>query len=157
MNGFGSTVTQVRCNRCRKALTVEASRIKGIGPICEKRGLKSLGAKASQTVEEHQREEILNAIRGIEQALFEDFEGTLDYGNLHREKIERITKDGGDHVEILGVTYEVLADVFNQLPGDYAVASATKLLFTVIGAPEEGEAAHKRLSRLIKKTGSGVF
>lgn len=162
MNGFdgsglNNVVPQVRCNRCRKALTREASRIKGIGPICEKRGLKALGAKATDTVQESQLAGLLLAIGEIEKALFDDYEGSLDYGALHCEKITKIVEDGGDHVELLGVTYEVLADVCNQLPGDNRVADAMKSLFTLIGAGEEGEVAHDRLCKLIKKAGSGVF
>lgn len=150
-------VPQVRCNRCRKALTREASRIKGIGPICEKRGLKALGTLASQAVGTDRETEIIGALTKIQDALFADFKGSLEYYTLHQEKIHQLIEDGGDHVELLGISYEILADICNQLPGDYVVADATKLFFLVIGAPEEGEAAHKRLSRIIKKSGTGVF
>lgn len=146
-------VVAVRCNRCRKPLTVEASRIKGIGPVCEKRGLKSLGARAGQAVQQNQEEELLRTIEGIKMALFNDYEGSLDFYELHCQRIQQVCAEGGDHVELLGIAYEVLADVCNQMPGDNRVADATKLLFTVIGVPEEAEAAHKRLCRIVKKAG----
>ena len=157
MNGLGKAISQVRCNRCRKALTVEASRIKGIGPICEKHGLKALGTLASQVVGTDKEVEVLNALEKIKVALFADYEGALDYYDLHREKISQIALDGADHIDLLGVTYEILADVCNQLPGDYAIADSMKMFFFIVGASEEGEAAHKRLCRIVKRSGSGVF
>lgn len=147
----------VRCNRCRKGLTVEASRIKGIGPICERKGLRALGGLVNQPIPLNRSQEFFDAFSKIEIALHNDFEGSLDYGNVHRDKIIALLSQEADHAEMLGFAYEVLADVCNQLPGSYEVADAAKFFFFVVGAPEEGEVAYKRLSRIIKKAGSSVF
>jgi hypothetical protein len=143
----------VKCNRCRRKLTREASIIKGIGPVCERRGLKSLGVRAVEIVDNTHLNELLNALIGIKTALFNDGEAVLEFEALHNQKIQDIVNKGVNRVELLGVAYEVMADVCNQLPGSAEVADAIKTLFFVVGASEEGEAAHKRICRLIKKVG----
>ena len=140
-----------KCNRCRRKLVREASVIKGIGPICEKRGLKSLGVRAVEVVDVTQLTELLTALDNIKMALFRDGEAAMEFEELHRQKFQEITSRGANRVELLGVTYEILADICNQLPGSIEVADTLKTLFFVVGAAEEGDAAHKRIVRLIKK------
>jgi len=148
-----STCGLVKCNRCRRKLVREASVIKGIGPVCEKRGLKSLGIRAVEVVDVSQLADLLTALDNIKMALFRDGEAALEFEELHRQKFQEIVNKGANRVELLGVVYEILADVCNQLPGSIEVADSLKTLFFVVGAAEEGEAAHKRLVRLIKKVG----
>jgi len=143
----------VKCNRCRRKLTREASVIKGIGPICERRGLKSLGIRANDIIGDDNLNELQIALCGIKTALFNDGEAVLEFENLHTQKFQDIVSKGSNRVELLGVAYEILADVCNQLPGSVEVADAIKSLFFVVGATEEGDAAHKRILRLIKKVG----
>jgi len=148
-----NTCSLVKCNRCRRKLTREASVIKGIGPICEKRGLKSLGVRAVEVVDNTHLNELLNALTGIKTAMFSDGEAVLEFETLHNQKIQDVVAKGANRVELLGVAYEIMADVCNQLPGSVQVADAIQSLFFVVGAAEEGEAAHKRICRLIKKVG----
>lgn len=148
-----STCSIVKCNRCRKKLSREASRIKGIGPVCERRGLKSLGARAVEKIDSAQLEELLSALENIKMALFRDGEAAMEFEELHRQKLTDIANKGDNRVELLGVVYEILADVCNQLPGSMEVADTIKTLFFVVGAAEEGDAAHKRIGRIIKKVG----
>jgi len=140
-----------KCNRCRRKLVREASVIKGIGPVCEKRGLKSLGVRAVEVIDVTQLTELLTALDNIKMALFRDGEAAMEFEELHRQKFQETTSRGANRVELLGVTYEILADICNQLPGSIEVADTLKTLFFVVGAAEEGEAAHKRIVRLIKK------
>jgi hypothetical protein len=148
-----STCSVVKCNRCRRKLLREASVIKGIGPVCEKRGLKSLGTRAVEVVDTTQLTELLAALDNIKMALFRDGEAALEFEELHRQKFQDIIGKGANRVELLGVTYEILADICNQLPGSIEVADTLKALFFIVGAIEEGDVAHKRIVRLIKKVG----
>lgn len=143
-----------KCNRCRRKLTREASRIKGIGPVCEKRGLKSLGVRASEVVVDDHRIELTGALNGIIAALFHDGEATLDSQDIHFTKLDTLITSGSNRVELLGWAYEIMADVCNQLPGSMEVANAAKHLFFIVGAPEEGDAALKRIKKIIEKVGA---
>lgn len=140
-----------KCNRCRRKLVREASVIKGIGPVCEKRGLKSLGTRAVEVVDNTHLIELQSALLGVKTSLFNDGEALLEFEALHNQRLLDITSKGSNRVELLGLAYEILADVCNQLPGSVEVADALRRLFFVVGATEEGEAAHKRILRLIKK------
>jgi len=146
-----TTSAPCKCNRCRKRLTREASIIKGIGPICEKRGLKSLGVRAAEVVQEEHRNQLVLAVDGIRDALYRDEGAVLEYEALHRQNLDSIISKGSNRIELLGLAYEIMADVCNQLPGSIEVADAVRTLFFVVGAVEESEAAHKRICRLIKK------
>jgi len=144
----------VKCNRCRRKLTREASKIKGIGPVCEKRGLKSLGIRSSEVVIDDHRFELVGALNNIVAALFHDGEAMLDNQDAHYTKLNELLAANASRVDVLGWAYEIMADVCNQLPGSMEVADTAKHLFFVVGAPEEGDVAMKRIKKIIQKVGA---
>jgi hypothetical protein len=141
-----------RCNRCRRRLKIESSVIRGIGPVCAKRGLKSLGDLVTKDLENQEYNAVLSAFENVVIMLKQD-EATLDHETLYRSRFSDLFKTKAGRVEVLEVVYSVLGDTCNQLTENVAVAFVIENLFIQLGARDEGEKARKRLIKLAQKVG----
>jgi len=133
-------------------LKVESSVIRGIGPVCAKRGLKSLGALVTKEFENQERDAVLFAFENVVATLKQD-ETTLDQEVLYRSRFNDLFKAKAGRVEVLEVAYAVLGDTCNQLTENTSVALVIEDLFTQLGAKDEGEKARIRLIKLAQKVG----
>lgn len=134
------------CNRCGRNLIREDSVLRGIGPVCARRALKTQQRLEEQITEcEHDVIEI-------------SFQGIIDALSLeklvlpHEVEYRAALKTATNRVVALGASYEILGlicnEVYNLMPTDVRTAFAVENLFQTLGNPEEGEKARKRIVKV---------
>lgn len=138
------------CNRCGRSLTAESSYIRGIGPVCARRAFAALGDLKGQTINSTFEQEMLVILDGVVTALTDEVKA-LDRETDHRTRITTELCEGTDRAKALEIAYEILGDVYAQMPTGAKIQGAVATMFLTIGANDEAEQAKKRLRTLSKK------
>ena len=134
------------CNRCGRNLIREDSVLRGIGPVCARRALKTQ-QRLTDAISTEEYDVIGVSFQGIVNAL------ALEKLVLpHETEYRAALKTAANRVVALGASYEILGlicnEIFNLMPTDVRTAFAVENLFQTLGNPEEGEKARKRIVKV---------